>query len=138
MSRARRWLPGGDRGDTGFGEPAARAGQQASAGATGGPGGVRSSTCLRRKAGEGGVHREGSYGGRWRLGARARRRPTGFIAQLEAVECFLAHQGEGRGSTSMAWPGYGGMGGNARRPIANQAALRAYGGDAVGWPARRA
>jgi hypothetical protein len=75
---------------------------------------------LRRKAGGGGVHREGSYGGRRRLGARARRRPTGFIAQLEAVECFLAHQGKGRGSTSVAWPGYGGMGGDARRPIANQ------------------
>jgi hypothetical protein len=38
-----------------------------------------------------------------------------FIAQHEAVECFIAHQGEGRGSTSMVWPGYGGMGGDARR-----------------------
>jgi hypothetical protein len=56
-SRARRWLPGGGRGDTGSGEPAAQAGQQASAGATGGPSGVRSSTCMRRKAGGGGVHR---------------------------------------------------------------------------------
>jgi hypothetical protein len=87
-SRARRWLPGGGRRDTGSGEPAARAGQQASAGATRGPSGVRSSTCLRGKAGGGGVHREGSYGGRRRLGARARRSPDGFIAQLEAVEAM--------------------------------------------------
>jgi hypothetical protein len=119
-SRARRWLPGGGRSDTGFGEPAARAGQQVSAGATGGPSGVRSGTCLRRKAGGGRVHREGSYGGQRRLGALAGRRPAGFIAQLEAVECFLAHQGEGRGSTSTAWSGYSGMDGDARRPIANQ------------------
>jgi hypothetical protein len=49
---------------------------------------VRSITCLRRKAGGGGVHREGSYGGRRRLGARARGRPAGFIAQLEAVEAM--------------------------------------------------
>jgi hypothetical protein len=34
-SIARRWLPGGGRRDTGSGEPAARAGQQASVGATG-------------------------------------------------------------------------------------------------------
>jgi hypothetical protein len=47
-SGARRWLPGGGRRDTGSGEPVARAGQQASAGATGGPSGVRSSACLRR------------------------------------------------------------------------------------------
>jgi hypothetical protein len=46
-------------------------------------------------------------------------RPVGFIAQLKAVECFLAHQGEGRGSTSTAWSGYGGKGGDSRRPIAN-------------------
>jgi hypothetical protein len=45
-SRARRWLPGGGRRDTGSGEPAARAGQQVSAGAIGGPIGVRSSSCL--------------------------------------------------------------------------------------------
>jgi hypothetical protein len=57
-SRAHRWLPRGGRRDTGSGEPAARAGQQASAGATGGPSGLRSSACLRRKAGGGGVHRE--------------------------------------------------------------------------------
>jgi hypothetical protein len=56
-SRTHRWLPGGDRNDTGSGEPAARAGQQASVGATGGPSEVRSSACLRRKAGGGGVHR---------------------------------------------------------------------------------
>jgi hypothetical protein len=55
-SRARRCLPGGGRRDTGSGEPAARAGQQASARATGGPSGVRSSTCWQGKAG-GGVHR---------------------------------------------------------------------------------
>jgi hypothetical protein len=57
-SRAHRWLPGGSRRDTGSSEPAARAGQQVSAGATEGPSGVRSSACLRRKAGGGGVHRE--------------------------------------------------------------------------------
>jgi hypothetical protein len=34
-SRTRRWLSGGGRSDTGSGEPAAQAGQQASAGATG-------------------------------------------------------------------------------------------------------
>jgi hypothetical protein len=85
-SRARRWLPGGGRRDTGPGEPATRAGQQASAGATGDPSGMRSSTCLRGKVGGGGVHREGSYGGRRRLGAHAGRRPTGFIVSLEAVE----------------------------------------------------
>jgi hypothetical protein len=34
-SGARRWLPGGGRRDTGSGEPAARAGQQASAGLQG-------------------------------------------------------------------------------------------------------
>jgi hypothetical protein len=119
-SRTRRWLPGGGRRDTGSGEPAARAGQQTSARATGGPSGVRRSTRLQRKAGGDGVHREGSYGGRRRLGARAGRRPAGFIAQLEAVECCLAHQGERRGSTSTAWSGYGGMAGDAQRPIANR------------------
>jgi hypothetical protein len=56
-SRARRWLPGGDHGRNHSGELAARAGQQASAGATGGPKGVGSSTCWRGKAGGGGVHR---------------------------------------------------------------------------------
>jgi hypothetical protein len=60
-------------------------------------------------------------GGAWlRAVAREREDQPAFIAQLEAVECFLAHQGEGRGGTSMAWSGYGGMGGDARRPIANQ------------------
>jgi hypothetical protein len=44
-SRARRWLPGGGRGRNHSGELAARAGQQASAGATGGPKGVGSITC---------------------------------------------------------------------------------------------
>jgi hypothetical protein len=34
-SRARRWLPGGGSRDTSSGEPAVRAGQLASAGATG-------------------------------------------------------------------------------------------------------
>jgi hypothetical protein len=56
-SRTLRWLPGGGRRDTGSSEPVARAGQQASARATGGPSEVRSSACLRRKAGGGGVHR---------------------------------------------------------------------------------
>jgi hypothetical protein len=56
-SRAHRWLPSGGRRDTSSGESAARAGQQASAGATGGPSEVRSSACLRRKVGGGGVHR---------------------------------------------------------------------------------
>jgi hypothetical protein len=56
-SRTRRWLSGSGRSDTGFGEPVARAGQQASTGAKGGPSEVRSSVCLRRKAGGGGVHR---------------------------------------------------------------------------------
>jgi hypothetical protein len=82
------WLPGGGRRDTSSGEPAARAGQQASAGATGAPSGVRSSTCLRTKASGGGVHREGTYGRRRRLGARVGRRPAVFIAQLEAVEAM--------------------------------------------------
>jgi hypothetical protein len=54
---------------------------------------------------------------RWlRAVAREREDRPAFIVQLEAIECFLAHQGKGRGSTSMAWPGYGGMGGDARRP----------------------
>jgi hypothetical protein len=89
-SRARRWLPGGGRRDTGSGELAAQAGQQASAGATGGPSGVRSSTCLRRKAVgvEFTVRAPMADGGRRRLGARAGRRPAGFIVQLEAVEAM--------------------------------------------------
>jgi hypothetical protein len=49
-------MPSGGRSDTGSGEPAAQGGQQASAEATGGPSEVRSSACLRRKAGGGGVH----------------------------------------------------------------------------------
>jgi hypothetical protein len=48
-SRARRRLSGGGRRGTGSGEPAARAGQQASAGATGSPSAVRGNACLRRK-----------------------------------------------------------------------------------------
>jgi hypothetical protein len=47
-SRARRWLSD---------EPAARVGQQASVGSTGGPSGLRSGTRLRGKVGGGGVHR---------------------------------------------------------------------------------
>jgi hypothetical protein len=118
--RTRRWLLDGGRRDTGSGEPAARASQQASARATGGPSGARRSTRLRRKAGGDEVHRVAPMADGGGPGARARRRPAGFTAQLEAVECFLAHQGEGRGSTSTAWSGYGGMGGDARRSIANQ------------------
>jgi hypothetical protein len=55
-SRARRWLPGGGRGRNHSDDLAARAGQQASAGATGGPKGVGTSTSWRGKAGGGGVH----------------------------------------------------------------------------------
>jgi hypothetical protein len=75
---------------------------------------------LARKSRWGWSSPGGIHGGLWRLGARVVRRPVGFIAQLKAIEYFLAHQGEGRGSTSTAWSGYGGMGGDARRPIANQ------------------
>jgi hypothetical protein len=59
-SRARRRLPGGGRGRNHSGELAARADQQARAGAIGGPKGVGSGTCWRGKAGGGGVHREAS------------------------------------------------------------------------------
>jgi hypothetical protein len=55
--RARRWLPGGGLGSSNSGELAARPEQHAQGRATGGPSGVRSSTCLRRNASGGGVHR---------------------------------------------------------------------------------
>jgi hypothetical protein len=121
-SRARRWLPGGGRRDTSSGEPAARACQQASAGDTGGPSEVRSSACLRRKAGGGGVHRVAPMadgGGR----ARARRRPTGFIAQLEAVEAM---------AWAMAWPEYGGRAATCVRPSANDGTWAARCGRCAG------
>jgi hypothetical protein len=84
-SRTRRWLPGGCRRDTGSGEPAARAGQQARAGATGGPSEVRSSACLQRKAGGCGVHREGpmAHDGGTVL---AHVEKEGLYGRLEAVE----------------------------------------------------
>jgi hypothetical protein len=71
-ARARQGLPGGGRGSSNSGELAARPEQHAHRRATGDPNGVMSSTHLRRKAAGGGVHREGSYGGRRRLGAHAR------------------------------------------------------------------
>jgi hypothetical protein len=84
-SRTRRWLPDGCRRDTGSGEPAARAGQQARAGATGGPSGVRSSACLRRKAGRGGVHREAPMADDSGT-LLARFEKDGLYGRLEAVE----------------------------------------------------
>jgi hypothetical protein len=101
-SRARRWLPGGGRRDIGSGEPAARAGQQASVGATGGPSGVRSSTCLRRKAVGGGVHREHLWRRQWRLGVGARRAAVRLAPLKARVPC-----GGGHGSRHPAGCGMG-------------------------------
>jgi hypothetical protein len=115
-SRARRWPPGGGRRDTGSGEPAARAGQQASAGATGGPSGVRTArVCEEKQAGWSSL--SGTHGGRRRQGACVRRGGGRFYSRAQGGEGgFLACQG----NQVMVWSGYGGMGGDARRPIANQ------------------
>jgi hypothetical protein len=71
-ARARQGLPGGGRESSNSGELAAWPEQHAHGRATRDPSGVRSSTHLRRKAAGGGVHREGSYGGRRRLVAHTR------------------------------------------------------------------
>jgi hypothetical protein len=109
-SRARRRLPGCGRGRNHSGELAARADQQARVGATGGPSGVRSSTCWRGKAGGGGVHREASMadGGssvlaRGRIGRLYSRARGGWGG-------FLAHQGNQVMEWSVAWPEYGAKG----------------------------
>jgi hypothetical protein len=67
-ARARRGLPGGGRGSSNSGELVAWPEQHAKGEATGDPSGVRSSTCLRRKAAGGGVHREHHRRRQWRLG----------------------------------------------------------------------
>jgi hypothetical protein len=109
-SRARRRLSGGGRRGTGSGEPTAQIGQQASAGATGSPSGVRSSACLRRKTG--GVKFTGRHP--WRTAAARRPREeglAGFIAVRKAVAGgFLAHQGDQVGVWVVAWPKYGAKG----------------------------
>jgi hypothetical protein len=70
-----------------------------------------------QKAGAGSSLCTFNGGARWlRAVAHEREDRPAFIAQLEEVECSLAHQGEGRGSTSMVWPGYDRMGGDAWRP----------------------
>jgi hypothetical protein len=119
-SRARQWLPGGGHGRNHSGELAARAGQQASAGATGGPKGVGSSTSWRGKAG--GV--EFIVWHPWRTAAarcsRGEKTDQLYSRAQGGEGGFLAHQGDQVMAWTAAWPEYGGMGGDARRPIANQ------------------
>jgi hypothetical protein len=75
-ARARHGLLGGGCGSSNSGELVAWPEQHAKGEATGVPSGVRSSTCLRRKAVGGGVHREHHWWRQWRLGVwqDARRR----------------------------------------------------------------
>jgi hypothetical protein len=109
-SGARRRLSGGGRGRNHSGELAARADQQARAGATGGPKGVGSSTCWRGKAGGGGVHREASMadgGG----SAPARGRTGRLYSRAQGGEGgFLACQGNQVKVWVVAWPEYGAKG----------------------------
>jgi hypothetical protein len=137
-SRARRWLPRNGRGRNHSGELAARAGQQASAGATGGPKGVGSSTSWRGKAGGGGVHRVASMAdGGGSVLARGEDR-SALYPSSRRLRHWLGHQVK-------ASPGMGhsmaGVQRNGRRcTAANRqpgAARSAYDGDSVGWPARR-
>jgi hypothetical protein len=85
-SRARRWLPGGGRGDSGSGEQQARPGlhsgmqaqvvQEEWLGVLGGTG-------VGRRKGSLGWHLMADGGG---LGAHAREERRGFYGWLEAVE----------------------------------------------------
>jgi hypothetical protein len=127
--RARRWLPGGSLGSSNSGELAARPEQHAQGRATGGPSGVRSSTCLRRKASGGGVHRVAPMAdGGGTVLARGEE-VAAFIAVLKAVrEVSLRTKG------TKSWHG----------PRHGRSTARGGGGDvrrvrrlAVGWAARR-
>jgi hypothetical protein len=113
-SRARRWLPGGGRRDTGSDEPAARAGQQASAGATGGPGGVRSSTCCEEMQSE--VEFTGSTSGGGNGGSVWGKARGGEVNSFIGVRALW----RGHGSRRPAGCGMGQGRCERRRPIASR------------------
>jgi hypothetical protein len=130
---ARRQQQRGGRRSSNSYELAAWPEQHAKRGATGDLSGVRRSTCLRRKAGRCGVHREHHRRRQWRLGVWQGARQRGQLLYRRSclVEGVMEslHSGLRHGARAV------------RAAMANSQpgpALRAYGGDAVGWPARRA
>jgi hypothetical protein len=85
-SRARRWLPGGGRGDSGSGEQATRPGQPVRVQALFACG--EGLGTLERRCGhpKWEAHRGGTYGGRRRPWCSRAWRKGGFYGRLEAVE----------------------------------------------------